>query len=103
MRTKKQKKEDRFWAWVLLICGCALAIWIIPVVRWIFVLIGVIVVGIFIYRYTKRKHKYERGEVYSIEHQCPNCGRMNTFHYPLGSEQGNVTIRCHYCGRSYTK
>ena len=95
-----KKQQGNFMMGTILVIIGAFLLWLL---RWFVLILGILVVAFFVRKYLKRREKYSRGEVYSIEHACPNCTRMNTFHYPLGSTQGNVTIKCHYCHRDYTR
>jgi membrane protein implicated in regulation of membrane protease activity len=101
--TSRKKQDERFLAWLALIGICVFAIWLIPAIRWLFIILAIVIVSVFILKYVNRMKKYQRGDVYSMEHQCPNCGRMNTFHYPTGNPTGGVTVTCHYCHRLYKR
>lgn len=67
----------------------------------IYIAIG-IVGAVVVYKRWKEAQKIRRGEVYQVEHRCPNCGRMNMFRYPIGSKAKGVSVVCYYCGRRYT-
>jgi hypothetical protein len=100
---KISKQDERALGWVLIIFLVIIALAFIPAVRVIAIIIASMIALYYARKFYKRYLKYQRGETYQIQHECPNCGRLNPFKYPTGSPQGGVTIRCHYCQRPYTR
>jgi len=75
---------------------------LVPVLRYILAIIVFGVVLFFVVKYERRRQKIEKGDVYQIQHHCPNCDRLNVFKYPMGSPAKGTTVQCHYCRRKYT-
>jgi predicted RNA-binding Zn-ribbon protein involved in translation (DUF1610 family) len=102
--SKKKPLSDKQTELLLFGIGITVILIIfVPIIRYLLISLAIILISIYFFARWKRHQKINRGEFYTIEHHCPNCGRINVFRYAQGHRAEQETVTCWYCKRPFTK
>ncbi len=65
--------------------------------------IAIVILGIILFKRIKKQRILNNlGAGYTVRKHCPNCGRLNDFHYPMGSPSKGIIKYCTKCGTQYS-
>ena len=104
-KLRVNKRLDNFLLRVFVVVFVvSVMIYILRVLWFIFVPIIAIFLILFIILWIRRHKRLQSyGTNYTVRKHCPNCGRMNDFHYPMGSPATGIKRDCSKCGTSYSE